>query len=176
MTLKVVAVMAVVLAVVIIGCEMTGQTPADNTVKNEPVKQKDKEEAVAAQIEPEPADNSFCYVCHGNFVGEEISLNHESAGVGCITCHGASGGHSSDEEGLKPPDIMFAKEKIDSACKKCHITAIAHPPKHCTDCHGDHVMASRTRRWNKDTGELIWDDGVRTDLQTIYGEDKPLVD
>ena len=175
MKLKIVVVTAVVLALVIIGCEMTAQTPANYAGENESVKQENKE-AASVQIEPEPADNSFCYVCHGNFVGEEISLNHESAGVGCTTCHGPSGGHSSDEDGLKPPDIMFAKEKIDSACKKCHTTATAHPPKHCTDCHGDHVMASRTRRWDKNTGELIWDDGVRTDLQTIYGEDKPLVD
>ena len=31
----------------------------------------------------------------------------------------------------------------------------------CTDCHGMHRMAHRTRRWDKITRKLIKDDGVR---------------
>ena len=31
----------------------------------------------------------------------------------------------------------------------------------CTDCHGQHRMKVRTRVWDKETGKLIKDDGVR---------------
>lgn len=175
MKLKVAAAVVVLLAMIVTGCEPADESPAqtggEEKIVNNP---NDSKQTAAADIEPE--DNSFCYVCHANFQGEGISLDHEVAGIGCSTCHGPSGAHNSDEDGLKPPDIMYTKQRIDSSCMKCHPTATSHPPKTCTDCHGDHVMASRTRRWDKDTGELIWDDGVRTDLQTIYGDDKPLVD
>lgn len=170
------AVCAVVFAIVVSGCEVTDDSASNGSKVQETVSVSEHSPQVAAvKAGFEPADNSFCYVCHANFQGEKVSFTHEVAGVGCTTCHGPSGGHGSDEDGLKPPDIMFAKEKIDPACKNCHPTANSHPPKNCTDCHGNHLMPSRTRRWNKDTRELIWDDGVRTDLQTIYGEDKPLV-
>jgi hypothetical protein len=33
--------------------------------------------------------------------------------------------------------------------------------KVCTDCHGDHRLPHRTRRWNRETGELIESDAVR---------------
>lgn len=31
----------------------------------------------------------------------------------------------------------------------------------CTDCHGEHRLGYRTRKWDKVTGELIKDDRVR---------------
>ena len=31
----------------------------------------------------------------------------------------------------------------------------------CTGCHGEHRLSHRTRKWDKTTGELIKDDGVR---------------
>ncbi len=31
----------------------------------------------------------------------------------------------------------------------------------CTDCHGEHRLKVRTRRWDKETGKLVSDDGVR---------------
>ncbi len=125
--------------------------------------------------EPEWADNSYCYVCHVNYDGEELTQNHEIAGVGCETCHGISEEHSADEDGITPPDRMFLKDQINRFCTTCHAQADIdrcgeHKPlfdkesgdKHvCSDCHGNHSMAVRTRIWDKETGELVSDDGVR---------------
>ena len=128
-----------------------------------------------AEEEPEWADNSYCYVCHLNYHGEALTQDHEIGGVGCETCHGVSEQHSADEDGITPPDRMFPQDEINPFCLTCHAqTDIeyvdAHKPlfaqgsndEHvCTDCHGEHKMAVRTRIWDKDTGELISDDGVR---------------
>ena len=122
-----------------------------------------------------PADNSYCYVCHANFKTEKLVMNHEKKGVGCATCHGESDRHSADEDGLTPPEIMFAKERVFDACAKCHdatkLRALKeHEPAFtkdptkfqvCTDCHGSHRMAVRTRHWDKTTGKLIKAEGVR---------------
>ena len=123
---------------------------------------------------PKPADNSYCYVCHINYRGEKLTLNHERAGVGCEECHGESDRHSADEDGLTPPEIMFPKARIAPACMACHPTSrLAREKAHklmladaagsaaCTECHGKHRLAVRTRRWDKATGKLLADDGVR---------------
>ena len=121
------------------------------------------------------AYNTFCYVCHLNFKKEELVVCHARVGVGCAECHGKSEDHSADEDNVTPPDIMYPKRKVNRHCTKCHgRTKIAkeaeHKPllagtatfkKHCTDCHGGHRIAVRTRRWDKETGKLIGDDGVR---------------
>lgn len=124
---------------------------------------------------PKPADNSYCLVCHANFKSEKISSIHQKEGIGCAKCHGESDSHSADEDGLVPPEIMFAKEQIQGACMECHKEAdlrevtdhdavfTAEPSKHkvCTDCHGEHRMAVRTRIWDKATGKLLKAEGVR---------------
>ena len=130
----------------------------------------------AASTRPGPADNSFCFVCHANYKKEKLAVGHARAGVGCMRCHGSSDKHSSDEDGLTPPEIMYAKAAINPSCMACHarakIQAVAvHKPvlsataaeaKACTDCHGRrHRLKVRTRRWDKTTGKLIADDGVR---------------
>jgi hypothetical protein len=79
---------------------------------------------------------------------------------------------------------MYSRAKINTFCLKCHpekifkeseththddiLKFIAEKkpagPKSplCTDCHGkDHRLKIRTRNWDKDTGKLISDDGVR---------------
>lgn len=127
------------------------------------------------QAAVEPADNSYCLVCHINFKDEELTKQHEPAGIGCEQCHGQSPQHSADENGITPPQIMYPKDKINAACTKCHPAenlprAATHTPvvleilenqKTCTECHGKHTMSVRTRRWDKTTGKLIQDDGVR---------------
>jgi len=122
-----------------------------------------------------PADNFYCLTCHMNFQREELAANHQKNGVGCASCHGESDKHSSDENGIIPPDIMYPREAVNPSCMICHprekllkvkgheafvvpTTAQAHV---CTDCHGKHTMPVRTRRWDKKTGKLIADDGVR---------------
>jgi hypothetical protein len=120
------------------------------------------------------ADNSFCLPCHANYLKEPIALQHQTAGIGCAACHGDSETHSSDEDGLVPPQVMFAASAVMPACLKCHERArMAHVKEHgavlsndpgrtsCIDCHGQHKLKVRTRRWDKSTGKLLSDDGVR---------------
>jgi formate-dependent nitrite reductase cytochrome c552 subunit len=120
---------------------------------------------------PKPADNSYCLVCHANFKAEKLAAIHQKAGIGCAECHGESDRHSADEDGVTPPEIMFAKDKINAACMICHEEAkVRANAKHavaefkqktCSDCHGEHRMAARTRHWDKTTGKLIKAEGVR---------------
>ena len=120
------------------------------------------------------ADNSRCHVCHVNYEDEALTLVHARADVGCEDCHGASDAHCSDEDNITPPETMYPVEKIKSFCMGCHtkekigiavhtsVMAETDPRKaRCTDCHGEHRLAHRTRKWDKATGELIKDDGVR---------------
>jgi len=135
-----------------------------------------REVATVDQDNPiEPADNSYCYVCHINYKSEDLCLTHQENGVGCEACHGISEDHSSDENGLTAPDRMFARDKIAAYCTTCHSPdALRKVEKHlqfvftdnsekrrvCTDCHGKHRLENRTRTWNKDTGGLVWKDGA----------------
>ncbi len=129
-----------------------------------------------AEKEHEEADNSFCYVCHVNYQKEELAKTHKPVGVGCETCHGISDKHSEDEDNITPPDVMIARTEVVAFCLECHekkellkddnheeiFSADAAPEDACTDCHGvKHRLKVRTRRWDKKTGKLVWDDGVR---------------
>jgi nitrate/TMAO reductase-like tetraheme cytochrome c subunit len=117
------------------------------------------------------ASNAYCQVCHINFRQEEFTVVHAKAGIGCRQCHGATEDHAADEEHLAAPDILYAKAKVNASCQ----TADCHPrpamekeighrpffagtdPDHpsCTDCHGQHFLPKRTRRWDKETRQLI---------------------
>jgi hypothetical protein len=124
---------------------------------------------------PDPADNSYCYVCHANYEGEKLVKAHQSAGVGCESCHGASVKHSGDEDGLTPPEKMFAKAEVNAYCRTCHEKSKllkreehrdsfkdADPNETCDDCHAEkHRLKVRTRIWDKKSGKLLKDDGVR---------------
>lgn len=108
------------------------------------------------------ADNSRCHVCHINYEDEELAVTHARAGVGCERCHGASDAHCSDEDNITPPDIMYPADKLNSFCKSCHPDGkLGGGKKYCTDCHGQHRLGYRTRKWDKETGELVVDDKVR---------------
>ncbi len=133
----------------------------------------------------EPADNSYCYACHVNYKREPLADKHRRAGIGCASCHGASDKHSSDENNVTPPDTMFPKDKVNASCARCHapatmaakarrkrsaahnaVLALKPGPRlraspTCTTCHGRHTLKIRTRRWDKTTGALLSDDGVR---------------
>ena len=119
------------------------------------------------------ADNSACYVCHGNYDGEELVVAHGKEGTGCIDCHGESIEHRNDEDNITPPDQMYALEDVDSMCADCHDMHDAPArkvierwqercpaktdPKEivCTDCHFQHRLPFRTVWWDKETGELV---------------------
>jgi len=124
---------------------------------------------------PKPkADNSACFVCHGNYEEEPFALGHSIDDVGCIDCHGESLAHRDDEDHLTPPDIMYPPEKIAPACKECHETHDAAAvkvlktwqkccPKKtfddilCTDCHAaTHRLPKRQMQWDKRTRKVIF--------------------
>jgi hypothetical protein len=120
------------------------------------------------------ADNSRCHVCHINYADEELAVLHARANISCEQCHGSCDAHCSDEDNITPPDIMYPLEKINPFCMTCHpkdaidvqvheaiLAGTATENKHCSDCHGEHRLSYRTRRWDKTTGELIGDDKVR---------------
>ncbi len=122
-------------------------------------------------------DNYWCYVCHMNYQVEPLAVRHAKAGVGCSRCHGKSEEHTADEDGVIPPQKMFAREKVNSSCLPCHkeytesadiclyqpdgLGAMETGPSQCTDCHGRHQLANRARRWDKTSGKLLWRDGTR---------------
>jgi len=127
------------------------------------------------QTDPEPADNSYCYVCHANYKEEDLTAYHLPVGVGCELCHGMSDEHSADEDGLTPPEIMWPKAWVNVTCMECHpyeelVRESSHeeffartaPEQICTDCHGEnHRLSVRTRVWDRETGKLTACDGVR---------------
>jgi len=123
------------------------------------------------------ADNSRCYVCHMNYMQEDITVIHARAKVGCADCHGNCDAHIADESwawGGKgtPPGIMYRRPEINPFCMGCHprdkIDTEKHKPLfegaveeqakaglilsgasacYCTDCHGDHRLANRECKW-----------------------------
>lgn len=132
-----------------------------------------------AVSDSEPADNSYCYACHANYEDEELTKAHQPVGVGCEQCHGMSLDHSGDEDNIIPPEKMFLKSEVTAYCMTCHekpkllateqknhehrdFFAKDDPETTCNECHGKkHRLNVRTRIWDKKTGKLIKDDGVR---------------
>lgn len=109
------------------------------------------------------ADNSRCFVCHINYVEEQIATSHARQNIGCVHCHGASDAHIADESwgsggNGTAPEIMYPRDKINPACMPCHtqekLAATQHDPalatsstKVCTDCHGNHRLPQRRCKW-----------------------------
>lgn len=167
--------MLAALTVTTIGCKQKNKNqekPASN--EEPPLLLED----APAEDSPAPtgpvADNSRCHVCHINYADEELAVTHAKANIGCEECHGACDAHCSDEDNVTPPDIMYPLDKINSFCMTCHpkdkidtepheaiLAGADTEKKYCTDCHGEHRLGHRTRRWDKETGELLEDDQVR---------------
>ena len=103
------------------------------------------------------ADNSRCFVCHINYVQEDIAVTHARQDMGCAHCHGESDEHIADESWASggngtPPEIMYRRPEINPFCLSCHsrdkLPTEAHKglfagtgaEKYCTDCHGEHTI------------------------------------
>jgi len=130
------------------------------------------DDAPAAKAPP-ALPRLICYDCHGNFRDEPLSLKHARNKVTCVTCHGDSSAHASDEGNITPPEVMYPRDAIAKKCKGCHEDHKATPAAIaarkqerglekmeakdlvCTDCHGKHRMAVRVIRWDKNTGKLL---------------------
>ena len=110
------------------------------------------------------ADNSRCFVCHVNYMEEEIAVAHAKANGGCAACHGPSDAHIADESwgsggNGTAPDRMYVRDKINPSCMACHPKNKIDTPQHqavlmdvggqkvCTDCHGNHRLPQRRCKW-----------------------------
>jgi len=167
--------MAIVSAgVALVACSQTRDLDRPGADAPPPVAQSSPAEDAERESDGPVADNSRCHVCHINFEDEELAVTHAEADIGCEECHGDSTPHCEDEDNVTPPDIMFAKADINKACMECHtelpktetdshedLLAGKSDEKYCTECHGEHQVAHRTRQWDKRTGKLITSDGVR---------------
>ncbi|MCH8119986.1 MAG: cytochrome c3 family protein [Planctomycetes bacterium] len=170
------------------GCEQVKSTqkeqknperPADRQIASTPETVTDDEPLLLLDDEPllllddEPdedsstesmADNSRCFVCHINYMDEDIAVTHARVNIGCADCHGESDEHIADESWAwggngTPPDIMYPRAKINPFCMGCHpkdkIDTEQHKPlfagtikeKYCTDCHGNHRLVNRKCKW-----------------------------
>ena len=130
-------------------------------------------EATAHDTPEIKVDNFACYVCHGNYEGEELVVSHGRKEIGCVDCHGQSHEHRDDEDNVTPPDKMYALEDVDKMCAACHnihdapardvierwqerCPAKTSPDEIvCTDCHFQHRLKFRTVWWDKKTRQLI---------------------
>ena len=108
-------------------------------------------------------DNSRCFVCHINYMQEDIAVIHTRANIGCAGCHGESDEHIADESWASggngtAPDIMYPPAKINPFCMGCHnkdkIDTEQQKPLFanfekmvCTDCHGSHRLEVRKCKW-----------------------------
>lgn len=162
------------------GCRHTAEAPHDQVqsapathpavVANETLKPPtqaplllEDEPAGAASSAP-AADNSRCFVCHANYMQEEIAVTHAKANIGCAHCHGAGDAHIADESWASggngtAPDIMYPRDKINPSCLHCHPKNKIDTPQHaavltdtegkqvCTDCHGTHRLPQRRCKW-----------------------------
>ena len=59
------------------------------------------------------ANNSLCYVCHGDLASEEIATGHEKVEVTCTVCHGDSTVHMQDEMLMTKPDLLFGRSEVE---------------------------------------------------------------
>jgi hypothetical protein len=142
--------------------EVAGEEEAPLLLDDEPLLLLDDEPEADQSDEPQ-ADNSRCFVCHVNYMQEDIAVIHARADIGCAGCHGESDEHIADESWASggngtAPDTMFPKPKINPFCMGCHtkdkIDTDQHKPLFanfekmvCTDCHGDHRLEVRKCKW-----------------------------
>ena len=122
------------------------------------------DDPASKQPQRKGADNSRCFVCHINYVREELAVTHARADIGCAKCHGRGDAHIADESWASggkgtPPEIMYTRDKINPFCLNCHrpdkiglkrhkeVLAGTGKKKYCTDCHGKHRLPKRRCKW-----------------------------
>lgn len=120
------------------------------------------DEPVTEQSGQPGADNSSCFVCHMNYMEEDIAVVHANVGIGCPGCHGDE--HIADESWASggngtAPDKINPRSAINPFCMGCHpkdridtpqhkpLFAADGPETYCTDCHGEHRLVNRKRKW-----------------------------
>ena len=143
----------------------TDSNPGNKTITGEePLLLLDDSDEEPAPFTGPVADNGRCFVCHFNYMEEDIAVTHARANMGCAHCHGECDEHIADESWASggngtAPDIMYPRPKINPLCMDCHakdeIDTEQHKPlfadtaekKVCTDCHGKHRLEIRRCKW-----------------------------
>jgi len=139
-----------------------GESEAPLLLDDEPLLLLD-DELDAGQSDGPEADNSRCFVCHINYMQEDIAVIHARADIGCAGCHGESDEHIADESWASggngtAPEIMYPRPKINPFCMGCHAKDKIDTDQHkslfanfektvCTDCHGSHRLEVRKCKW-----------------------------
>jgi len=139
-----------------------GESEAPLLLDDEPLLLLDDEPG-AGQSDGPQADNSRCFVCHINYMQDDIAVIHARADIGCAGCHGESDEHIADESWASggngtAPEIMYPRPKINPFCMGCHakdkIDTEQHKPLFaniektvCTNCHGSHRLEVRKCKW-----------------------------
>ena len=150
---------------------METEVATEQTTQDEPLLLLDDDpplllddETEALSSDESGADNSRCFVCHINYMQEDIAVTHARANIGCAQCHGESDEHIADESWASggngtAPDIMYPRPKINPFCMGCHPKDKIDTPQHqplfiagdalmvCTDCHGEHRLTNRKCKW-----------------------------
>jgi len=153
------------------GCEQADSKTAEKPATDDKPLLLDDEPLLLLDDAPEAeepegpmADNSRCFVCHINYMQEDIAVTHARQDMGCAHCHGECDEHIADESWASggngtAPDIMYPRDKINPFCLGCHpkdklpaeqhksLFADAAEKKYCTDCHGDHRLIERKCKW-----------------------------
>ena len=104
--------------------EVAAEEEAPLLLDDEPLLLLDDEPEFDQSDEPK-ADNSRCFVCHVNYMQEDIAVVHARADIGCAGCHGESDEHIADESWASggngtAPEIMYPRPKITPFCMSCH--------------------------------------------------------
>ncbi|MGA2498282.1 MAG: hypothetical protein ABSH20_11110 [Tepidisphaeraceae bacterium] len=93
-----------------------------------------------------------CVQCHVDVERKYVKSLHFQRKIACTSCHGPSKGHLADENNEVKPDVVFARNDVDSRCERCHdcprpaeARANERKPldKVCTDCHGSHTLVRK---------------------------------
>jgi hypothetical protein len=160
------------------GCEQgrsDNKTQADSVSVKEPAKNEKPlllddepplllDDAAAGRADADMADNSRCFVCHINYMQEDIAVAHARRNMGCAHCHGESDEHIADESWASggngtAPDKIYTKDQVNPFCFGCHsedkfpeephkpVFAGSNSKKYCTDCHGEHLLKERKTKW-----------------------------
>jgi hypothetical protein len=159
--------------------------PVSGTAAHTAVKPADNSYCYAchANMKSEPLAHTHmlagvgCATCHGesdkhssdenNITPPDKMYSKARIAGACTACHRVALLRKIDARLRQPVHVRSiaasaaAAKSPPDGTPPGSISVSAAAKRYCTDCHGAHRLPARTRRWDKDTGKLIKDDGVR---------------
>ena len=85
-----------------------------------------------------------CARCHVISVVEWGMSGHRKAGITCVTCHGASQGHVTDERNNIKPEHIPHGAAVAGLCAGCHKSGCPKTQQtvSCQNCHHSHALVN----------------------------------